>query len=272
MNGSVSHSTRDPNFALPVVVFKHSVAVTHTLRTSPTVIIEEVRTMNGITQTTFYFDLKLKGCASVLLLLATSSWCSALPSAVLQVNCSSLDLTEVPPLSPDTTELHLQDNHLSRVPPGHFDRLQSLRSITLSGNPFHCDCGIQYLRSWVRRNRAVVSGAVPTCASPSSVAHREISSLSDDHFSSCARQSCVDGPYGVLVGSVLCGVIGLLIWVLRLAKSSTFTLDITQRHAGLNLESLRSLKPKHRSRLRRTQHGESENTALLSWTDDTSLT
>uniref|UniRef100_A0A3P8YQF3 Uncharacterized protein n=1 Tax=Esox lucius TaxID=8010 RepID=A0A3P8YQF3_ESOLU len=214
------------------------------------------------------------GLAFLLLLVTSTAGpqpcrCSALPSAVLQVNCSSLNLTEVPPLSLDTTELHLQDNHLSRVPPGHFDRLQSLRSVTLSGNPFHCDCGIQYLWAWLRRNRAVVSGAVPTCASPGSVAHVAVTSLSESYFSSCGRRSCTDGAYGILVGSMLCGVIGLLLWSLRLAKNSTFTLDITRRHAGLNLESLKSLKPKHRRSLQRTLCEESENSALLTWTDDT---
>uniref|UniRef100_A0A673WHD4 LRRCT domain-containing protein n=1 Tax=Salmo trutta TaxID=8032 RepID=A0A673WHD4_SALTR len=100
---------------------------------------------------------------AILLLLATSSaqtspqpcQCSALHPAGLQINCSSLSLRE--------------NNQLSTVPPGHFDRMQGLRRVTLSGNPFYCNCEIQYLSTWLKRNGAVVSGAVPTCASPSSI-------------------------------------------------------------------------------------------------------
>ncbi|XP_029575731.1 platelet glycoprotein IX isoform X1 [Salmo trutta] len=212
---------------------------------------------------------------AILLLLATSSAqpspkpcrCSALQPSGLQVNCSSMSLMEVPPLSPDTTELYLQDNQLFTVPSGHFDRLQDLRRVTLSGNPFHCDCGILFLRTWLRRNWAVVSGGVPTCASPSGVAHTAITALNDAYFSSCAQRSCAGWVYDTMVGVMLCGLIGLLLWGLRLAKNSTFTLDIDQRHAGLEVDSLRSLKPKHR-RIQRTLSEERENSASLTWTND----
>ncbi|CAB1329329.1 unnamed protein product, partial [Coregonus sp. 'balchen'] len=184
---------------------------------------------------------------AILLLLATSS---AQPS----------------PKPADTTELHPQNNQLSTVYPGHFDSLQDLRRVTLSRNLFHCDCGIQFLRIWLRRNRAVVSGGVPTCASPSSVAHTAITELSDAYFS-CAQRSCAGGAYDILVGVMLCGLISLLLWGQRLAKKATFTPEIDQRHAGLEADSLRSLKPKHR-RLQRTLSEESENSASLTWTDD----
>ncbi|XP_041711844.1 platelet glycoprotein IX [Coregonus clupeaformis] len=214
---------------------------------------------------------------AILLLLATSSAqtspqpcrCSTLQPAGLQINCSSLSLREVPPLSPDTTELHLQNNLLSTVPPGHFDRLQGLRRVTLSGNPFHCNCEIQYLRTWLRRNRAVMSGGVPTCASPSSVAHTAITVLSDAYFSSCAQRRCAGEVYDTLVGVMLCGLIGLLLWALKLAKNSTFTLDMDQRHAGFEADSLKSLKPKHRRTLQRVSLSEEcENSTSLTWTDD----
>ncbi|KAL1021494.1 hypothetical protein UPYG_G00013980 [Umbra pygmaea] len=215
------------------------------------------------------------GLTTLVLVLATSSvesvlkpcWCSAVPPAALQVNCSSLGLMEVPPISPDTTELQLQNNQLSRVPRGHFDRLQSLRSVTLSGNPFHCDCGIQYLRAWLRRNRAVVSGAMPTCSSPSSVALTSIAALSDDYFSSCGQRGCAEEKFAILVGLMLCVVICLLLWGLRLAKKSTFTLDINKRHKAFHLESLRSLKPKHRSGVKRDLSEDSDYSAPLTRTD-----
>lgn len=193
---------------------------------------------------------------AVFLLLATSSahatgqpcLCSASPSAGLRVNCSSLHLMELPHLPSDTAELHAQDSRLTSVSPGLFDRLVGLKKVSLSGNPFHCDCRIKYLRNWLLRNRAAVSEE-PTCAGPSSVARKAITELSDDYFSSCAPSSCTGGTYNVVMGAMLCCLIALLLWSLRLAKTSTFILFIDERHSGFEADSLRSLKPKHRRRL-----------------------
>ncbi|XP_062315189.1 glycoprotein IX (platelet) isoform X2 [Osmerus eperlanus] len=212
-------------------------------------------------------SMLLGSCIVILLLLDTSSaqtvpkpcHCSAQVSG-LQVNCSSLGLIEVPPLPTDTTELHLQDNQFTTVPPGHFDRLPLLRRVTLSGNPFHCDCGIQYLRVWLQRNRAAVF-RVPTCVSPRAVAHTAITALSDAHFSSCGQQRCTGGLYNSLVGVMLCGLIALLLWGLRLAKHSTFTLEIDEPHAGFEAHSLHSHRPKHRRR-RRSMLSESSGTSV----------
>ncbi|XP_044068396.1 glycoprotein IX (platelet) [Siniperca chuatsi] len=193
---------------------------------------------------------------AVFLLLATSSayttgqpcLCSALLPAGLHVNCSTTNLIEMPHVPSDTTELHLQDNRLTSVSPGLFDRLVGLKKVSLSGNPFHCDCRIRYLRNWLLKNRAIVSKE-PTCASPSSVAQKAITELSDDYFSSCALASCTDWTYNTMMGVMLCCLIVLLLWSLRLAKMSTFTLYIDERHSGFEADSLRSLKPKHRRRL-----------------------
>lgn len=178
--------------------------------------------------------------------------CSALLPAGVQVNCSSLNLTHLPHLPSDTTELHVQDNQLTSVSPGLFDRLVGLKKVSLNGNPFHCDCRIQYLRNWLLKNRSVVSKE-PTCASPSSVAQRAITELSDDYFSSCALASCTDGTVNTIMGVMLCCLIVLLLWSLKLAKASTFTLYIDERHSGFEADSLRSLKPKHRRRLHTAQ-------------------
>ena len=178
--------------------------------------------------------------------------------AVLQVNCSSSGLVELPPLAPHTTELHVQDNQLTSVSPGLFDGLVGLTKVSLSGNPFHCDCRIQYLRSWLLKNRAAVSEQ-PSCASPSSVAQKAIAELPDEYFSSCGLPGCTGGTYNAALGAMLCWVIALMLWSLRLAKSSTFTLSIHDRHVGLLADSLRSLKPKHRRRLHTTLSGVSED-------------
>ncbi|XP_029011312.1 glycoprotein IX (platelet) [Betta splendens] len=208
---------------------------------------------------------------AVFLVLATSAQstggpclCSAVRPAGLRVNCSTLSLVEVPPLPPDTVQLYVQDSGLTSVPPGHFDRLVHLRAVSLSGNPFHCGCRIQYLRNWLLKNRAIVVGE-PLCASPGPVAQTAIARLADDHFASCAAPSCLDGPYDSLMGAALCCVIGLLVWSFRLARRSTFTLRIDERHAEFEADSLRSLKPKHRRRLHTVlpQVSDPERTELL---------
>ncbi|KAG7262622.1 hypothetical protein CRUP_017197, partial [Coryphaenoides rupestris] len=204
------------------------------------------------------------GGGAVACLCATTT-----PSGGLAVNCSATGLAAVPrDLPPDTAELRLRDNRLTAVPPGALDRLAALRRLWLSGNPFHCDCRIRYLRDWLLRNTAaggtggtgaggtgagvVVVDGSPTCASPSSLAGREIAGLGEEVFASCGEQQeeedrggCAaagSSPLGrpeppllllLLLLLLLCCVIVLLSWSLRLAKSSAVTLDIVRKHAGL---------------------------------------
>ncbi|XP_066529194.1 glycoprotein IX (platelet) [Hoplias malabaricus] len=177
-----------------------------------------------------------------------SCMCSMSPSAGVSVKCISQSLREIPSLSADTSELYLQQNQLSTVPAGHFDSLRDLRVANLSHNPFHCGCNIRYLRAWLRRNKAVTPEA-PRCASPQSLANRIISDLRDEDFSGCVREPCSGALFNFVVGLMLLGLIGLLFWSFRLAKDLTFILGIGERHVGLEAESLRSFKPKHRKRM-----------------------
>ncbi|KAL7865083.1 hypothetical protein AOLI_G00165030 [Acnodon oligacanthus] len=173
---------------------------------------------------------------------------STLPSAGLKVNCISHGLKNIPTFPADTAELHLQHNQLSTVPAGHFDALKNLRLANLSENPFHCGCNIRYLRAWLLRNKAVTP-VTPKCASPPSLAHKAIVELSETDFSECVQNPCSGALYNCTVAFMLCFLIGLLFWCLRLAKDQTFILGIGERHVGLGAESLRSLKPKHRTRM-----------------------
>lgn len=50
---------------------------------------------------------------------------------------------------PGTTEIILQANNLSSLPAGLFDGLPSLHHVHLAANPWHCDCGLFYLRAWL---------------------------------------------------------------------------------------------------------------------------
>lgn len=212
---------------------------------------------------------------AVFLLLATSSapvthrpcLCSATLPGELKVNCSALSLMELPPLPSQTTDLYVQDNRLTSVTPGHFDRLASLRKVSLSGNPFHCDCRIQYLRNWLLKNGAIVLKE-PVCVSPSSVAQRAIRELTDDYFSSCVLESCTGVADNILMGVMLCCLIALLLWSYRLARRSTFILYIFERHAGLQANSLRSMKPKHRRRLYTAQSEVSADSDSFHYKED----
>lgn len=204
----------------------------------------------------------LTGCcqlqAFLILLLATLSAlaaghdpcrCSSLPTAGLEVNCSTVTLMDLPRLPADTTELFVQNSRLTSVSPGSFDKLVGLRKVTLHGNPFHCDCRIQYLRNWLLKNRAVVARE-PVCASPGSVAEKPIVELGDDHFSSCAPESSPDGTLNAIIAAMLCGVVVLLLWSLKVAKVSDVTLFIDERHSGLETGEPTSLRAKHGRRRR----------------------
>ncbi|TUN98265.1 Platelet glycoprotein IX [Bagarius yarrelli] len=204
---------------------------------------------------------------TVTLLLVRSVWstcsCSPSPFSGLTVNCSSQDLGRLPDFPLDTTELYLQHNRLLTIPPGFFDSFLKLRMVDLSGNPFHCGCNIQYLRAWLLKNPAVsVEG--PTCSTPPSRAHRTVSALGEVEFSSCRRKRCSAAGSNLALCLVLCGVLGLLLWSLLLVKDLSFTLGIGEKHDGMRAETLRSLKPKHRTRVKNlTQGNEELETPLL---------
>lgn len=200
---------------------------------------------------------------------------SELQPSGLRVNCSSLNLMELPHLPSETTELYVQDNQLISVPPGRFDHLENLQKVSLSPNPFHCDCSIQYLRDWLLRNRAVVSEK-PLCSSPRSVAQKVISELSDTYFSYCAfpllhhlsTSGCVYVTHNTLAAVTLSCIILLLLWSLKLARKSTFILYVEERHSGFEAHSLRSLKPKHRRMLHTGRSGESIDSDSLILSED----
>lgn len=191
---------------------------------------------------------------------------SSLQPAGLKVDCSFSNLTELFGLPPDTKELLMQHNRLTSVTPGLFDKLVGLEKVSLSGNPFHCDCKIQYLRNWLLQNMAVVSQK-PTCASPGAVAHREISGLSDDYFTSCAKgHTC--GLFDIVISAAVCFLIALLAYSLRLAKMSTITLYIDKKHSDLDAVALQPLRPKRRRRVNSKLSADSRNSDSLLYVED----
>lgn len=189
--------------------------------------------------------MPLVWCSVFVYIRCDSCRCLTLPAAGLRVNCSLQGFRTIPQLPADVTELLLQHNLLTTVTPGHFDTLHNLQLVILSDNPFHCDCRIRYLSHWLKRNKAMSVMAV--CASPAELAHRPIDGLTDVDFPSCVSAECSGWVYNSVLCFALCFLIGLLLWCLQLVRNSTFTLGIDERHSGLEAESLRSLKPKHRA-------------------------
>lgn len=100
-----------------------------------------------------------------------------------QVNCSSRSLTvsALPSSFPaGTTNLQLHNNLLTTLPNGLLDDLTSLRSVSLHGNPWACDCGILYLRSWLLRQPASITSHVGVnCSSPPNLRGRLVAYLTE---------------------------------------------------------------------------------------------
>ncbi|KAJ8286186.1 hypothetical protein GJAV_G00035500 [Gymnothorax javanicus] len=99
------------------------------------------------------------------------------------VTCSGRGLTSsaLPSAFPaDTTKIHLHDNQLTWVPTGLLDGLADLRSVSLHGNPWACDCAVLYLRGWLlKRSERSLYGNV-TCSSPPRLRGRLVVYLTED--------------------------------------------------------------------------------------------
>ncbi|KAI7798369.1 platelet glycoprotein Ib beta chain isoform X2 [Triplophysa rosa] len=110
------------------------------------------------------------------------------------VNCGKRGLTAATlPSSfpPHTSELYLNDNHLTSLPNNLLDSLSSLRLAHLHGNPWSCDCGILYLRGWLlkQRNDALIRNV--TCSSPAHLRGRLVVYLVEEEvLESCRYWMC----------------------------------------------------------------------------------
>ncbi|XP_015272384.1 PREDICTED: platelet glycoprotein Ib beta chain [Gekko japonicus] len=110
------------------------------------------------------------------------------------IDCMSADLTEATlptSFSSSTVKLYLTNNYLTSIPKGLFDNLQDLQVVYLWGNPWECDCGIQYLRTWLQQqqNRTLYRNVM--CSSPSHLQGRIISYLSEDEIiATCQSWYC----------------------------------------------------------------------------------
>ncbi|XP_042344772.1 platelet glycoprotein Ib beta chain [Plectropomus leopardus] len=112
-----------------------------------------------------------------------------------QVNCSRKSLTSssLPTSFPaGTTFLHLHDNRLTSLPNGLLDDLTSLRSVSLHGNPWVCDCGVLYLRAWLLHHPSTLTSHLGiNCSSPPGLRGRLVVTLTEKEvLESCHYWFC----------------------------------------------------------------------------------
>ncbi|XP_026072978.1 platelet glycoprotein Ib beta chain [Carassius auratus] len=135
--------------------------------------------------------LSLLGSEMTVAQLSCPEVCSC---AAGVVDCSKRGLTTASlPSSfpPYTTELHLNDNHLTALPNGLLDSLPALRLAALHGNPWSCDCGILYLRGWLLKQRDNNSIRNVSCSSPAHLRGRVLAYLSEHELlESCRYWLC----------------------------------------------------------------------------------
>ncbi|XP_047448710.1 platelet glycoprotein Ib beta chain [Mugil cephalus] len=112
-----------------------------------------------------------------------------------KVDCSKKSLTtsSLPTSFPaGTTELYLNNNLLTTLPNGLLDDLTSLRSVSFHGNPWACDCGVLYLRSWLLHHpESLVSHLGVNCSSPPDLRGRLVVYLTEEEvLESCHYWFC----------------------------------------------------------------------------------
>ncbi|XP_071978250.1 platelet glycoprotein Ib beta chain [Engystomops pustulosus] len=109
------------------------------------------------------------------------------------VDCSYKGLTSnsLPSFPTSTEVIRLEQNNFLYIPNGLLDHLPNLREVHLKHNPWHCDCDILYLRSWLQGQQKKGLYRDVTCASPESMEGRIIMYLTEDELvSTCQYWYC----------------------------------------------------------------------------------
>ncbi|XP_018412476.1 PREDICTED: platelet glycoprotein Ib beta chain [Nanorana parkeri] len=104
-------------------------------------------------------------------------------SGIVDCSYSNLGDQSLPASFPSSTQvIRLDQNNLNSIPNGLLDRLPNLREVHLKHNPWHCDCNILYLRSWLQaqQKRSLYRNVI--CESPESLKGRVIMYLTEEEL------------------------------------------------------------------------------------------
>uniref|UniRef100_A0A8C4QK08 Glycoprotein Ib platelet subunit beta n=1 Tax=Eptatretus burgeri TaxID=7764 RepID=A0A8C4QK08_EPTBU len=109
-----------------------------------------------------------------------------------KVDCSSKSQASLPDTLPRyMTDLMLNNNTLKNIPPGTFDIFDHLEHLELNDNPWHCDCNIAYMRSWMIKNENREQFKRVKCSSPEPLRGRVIMYLQPEELSAyCELFNC----------------------------------------------------------------------------------
>ncbi|XP_072565211.1 platelet glycoprotein Ib beta chain isoform X1 [Paramormyrops kingsleyae] len=133
-------------------------------------------------------------CRSPIRNLSTSLSVLQLANTRGYVDCSGRMLrgSNLPnAFPPDSREIHLHDNQLTSLPNGLLDHMLALHSVSLYGNPWVCDCGVLYLRSWLLRQENRKNYRNITCSSPPGLQGRLVMYLAEEEvLESCRYWYC----------------------------------------------------------------------------------
>ncbi|XP_054466853.1 platelet glycoprotein Ib beta chain-like isoform X1 [Anoplopoma fimbria] len=153
-----------------------------------------------------------------------------------QVDCSRRALTSstLPTSFPaGTTSLRLHDNRLTSLPNGLLDDLTSLRSVSLHGNPWECDCGVLYLRALLlRQPPALTSHLGVNCSSPLGLRGRLVVYLTEKEV----LESCHYWYCDLALASQVC----LFVFVLLQAALLVVLIVFLKRFERLSKEAKRT--------------------------------
>ncbi|KAG8253226.1 hypothetical protein J6590_039566 [Homalodisca vitripennis] len=77
-------------------------------------------------------------------------------------------------------KLQVDSNKFQYLPTDCLEFVPNLLSLKLSKNPWHCDCAILYLATWLRANRRKVWDSSPTCRGPGDLGGRLVEEMTFD--------------------------------------------------------------------------------------------
>ncbi|KAG8221975.1 hypothetical protein J437_LFUL014472 [Ladona fulva] len=82
--------------------------------------------------------------------------------------------------TPNLRKLQLDSNKFHFLPQRLLDPLTKLVSIKLAKNPWHCDCSILYLATWLRENKRKVWDSPATCRGPGDLGGQRVEDMTFD--------------------------------------------------------------------------------------------